>query len=39
VKVCDGLAQYMDKMKADRIDDLIGTLEMPGDQPAKAPYP
>src|SRR5215207_5162968 len=38
VKVCEGLAQYMQKMKVDRIDDLVGTLAMPSDQPSKAPY-
>jgi dihydroorotate dehydrogenase (NAD+) catalytic subunit len=39
VKVCDGLVGYMQKMKIERITDLTGTLEMQGDQPAKAPYP
>jgi dihydroorotate dehydrogenase (NAD+) catalytic subunit len=39
VKVCDGLVAYMEKMKVDRVEELVGTLEMPGDQPAKAPYP
>ncbi len=38
-KICDGLAGYLDKMKVDRLADLVGTLEMPGDQPARAPYP
>jgi dihydroorotate dehydrogenase (NAD+) catalytic subunit len=37
--ICDGLARYMEKVKVERIDELVGTLEMPGDQPAKAPYP
>ena len=39
VKVCEGLVQYMEKVGVELIDELIGTLEMPGDQPAKAPYP
>jgi dihydroorotate dehydrogenase (NAD+) catalytic subunit len=39
MKICDGLAQYLEKMQIDSLADLIGSLEMPGDQPAKAPYP
>ncbi len=39
IKICEGLVKYMEQIKIDRIDDLIGALEMPGDQPAKAPYP
>ena len=38
-KICQGLREYMVKMKIDRLVDLVGALEMPGDQPAKAPYP
>ena len=38
-KICDGLTAYLDKIKVGRLSDLVGTLEMPGDQPAKAPYP
>lgn len=38
-KICDGLTEYMAKMKVERLSDLVGALEMPGDQPAKAPYP
>jgi len=38
-KICDGLAEYMQKVHVDRLTDLVGTLEMPSDQPAKAPYP
>lgn len=37
--ICDGLSQYLTKMKVERLSDLIGTLQMPGDQPATAPYP
>jgi dihydroorotate dehydrogenase (NAD+) catalytic subunit len=38
-KVCDGLAEYMTKMKVDRLSDLVGALELPGDEPRKTPYP
>ncbi len=38
-KVCEGLVQYMEKMKIERLSDLVGTLQMPGDQPVKTPYP
>jgi dihydroorotate dehydrogenase (NAD+) catalytic subunit len=39
VKVCEGLAQYMQKQGVERLADLVGALELPGDQPKKAPYP
>jgi dihydroorotate dehydrogenase (NAD+) catalytic subunit len=38
-KICDGLTQYLEKMKVDRLSDLVGTLQLPGDQPATTPYP
>jgi dihydroorotate dehydrogenase (NAD+) catalytic subunit len=38
-RICDGLAVYMHKMKIDRISELVGALELPGDQPKTAPYP
>jgi dihydroorotate dehydrogenase (NAD+) catalytic subunit len=38
-KICDGLVQYMEKVKVERMDELVGKLEMPEDQPARAPYP
>ena len=38
-KICQGLTAYLSKMKIDRLSDLVGALEMPGDQPAKTPYP
>ncbi len=28
-KICDGLRQYMDKMKVSRLDELVGTLQVP----------
>ena len=38
-KVCDGLSEYLQKMKISRLADIVGTLELPGDQPKAAPYP
>jgi dihydroorotate dehydrogenase (NAD+) catalytic subunit len=38
-KICDGLTQYMAKMKVERLSDLVGALELPGDEPRKTPYP
>ncbi len=38
-KVCDGIAEYMAKTKVERLSDLVGALEMPGDEPRKTPYP
>jgi len=38
-KVCEGLAEYMRKTKVERLSDLIGALELPGDEPRKTPYP
>ena len=38
-KICDGLVEYMAKMKVERLSDLVGALEMPGDQPVTTPYP
>jgi hypothetical protein len=29
----------MGKMKVERVSDLVGALELPGDQPKTAPYP
>ena len=40
VKICEGLAAYMEKMKLERLSDLVGALQLPGDQPPpKTPYP
>jgi len=40
VTICEGLAKYMEKMKIAKVEDLVGALELPGDQPpAKTPYP
>ena len=38
-KICDGLVEYLKKMKVEQLSDLVGTLQLPGDQPATAPYP
>ncbi len=38
-KICQGLTEYLVKMRIDRLSDLVGALEMPGDQPAKSTYP
>ena len=38
-KICDGLRQYMAQQKIDSLQPLVGALQMPGDQPATAPYP
>jgi dihydroorotate dehydrogenase (NAD+) catalytic subunit len=38
-KICQGLTQYLEKMKMKCVSDLIGALELPGDQPKMAPYP
>ena len=38
-QICEGLAQYLQKMKIERLTDLVGALELPGDQPKTAPYP
>lgn len=39
VRICDGLREYLAKMKVQRLDELVGALELPGDQPKSAPYP
>ena len=38
-KICDGLREYMTKTKIERLSDLIGALQLPGDEPRKSPYP
>jgi dihydroorotate dehydrogenase (NAD+) catalytic subunit len=38
-KVGEGLAEYMRKSKIERLADLVGALELPGDEPRKSPYP
>jgi dihydroorotate dehydrogenase (NAD+) catalytic subunit len=38
-KICAGLSDYLTKMKVERLADLVGALELPGDEPRKTPYP
>jgi dihydroorotate dehydrogenase (NAD+) catalytic subunit len=38
-KITEGLSQYMEKTGAQRLTDLIGALQLPGDEPRKSPYP
>jgi dihydroorotate dehydrogenase (NAD+) catalytic subunit len=38
-RICQGLSQYLSKLKVERLSDLVGALELPGDQPKTAPYP
>jgi len=35
VAICEGLRQYMEKTKVERLSDLIGALQLPGDQPPR----
>ena len=38
-KICEGLSEYMEKYKIERLADLVGALQLPGDEPRKTPYP
>jgi dihydroorotate dehydrogenase (NAD+) catalytic subunit len=38
-KILDGLREYMTKQKVSRLSDLVGTLQLPSDEPRKSPYP
>jgi dihydroorotate dehydrogenase (NAD+) catalytic subunit len=38
-KIVDGLSEYMQKQGVDRVSDLVGALQLPGDEPRKTPYP
>jgi dihydroorotate dehydrogenase (NAD+) catalytic subunit len=38
-KVADGLSEYLERLKINRLSDLIGTLQLPGDEPRTSPYP
>ena len=37
-KIVDGLTQWVGKMQVERLSDLVGGLELPGDEPRTAPY-
>src|SRR5687767_1247485 len=32
-KICEGLGQYLERMKIGRLSEIVGALELPGDQP------
>ena len=38
-RICDGVSSYLEKHEMSRLSDLIGALELPGDEPRQAPYP
>jgi dihydroorotate dehydrogenase (NAD+) catalytic subunit len=38
-KIVDGLDAWLTKMGVERLTDLVGALELPGDEPRKTPYP
>jgi len=37
-EIVAGLGEWMKKMKVERLTDLVGALELPGDEPRTAPY-
>jgi len=37
-KICQGLADYLAKERIERLSDLVGALELPGDEPRTTPY-
>ena len=37
-KIVDGLTAWMATMQVQRLCDLVGALELPGDEPRVAPY-
>lgn len=38
-KICDGLQQWLGGQHAERLRDLVGALEFPGNAPPPTPYP
>src|SRR5688572_31502624 len=38
-KILAGLRDYMTALKVTRLSDLVGTLQLPSDEPRKSPYP
>jgi dihydroorotate dehydrogenase (NAD+) catalytic subunit len=38
-KVCDGLVGWMKQQGVEKLADLVGVVQLPGDQPIKTPYP
>jgi dihydroorotate dehydrogenase (NAD+) catalytic subunit len=40
VKIVEGIGAYLEKMKVERLSDLVGALQLPGDMPPPpTPYP
>lgn len=37
-RIVEGLTQWLADIKADRLSDLVGALQMPGDEPRAQPY-
>jgi dihydroorotate dehydrogenase (NAD+) catalytic subunit len=37
-RVAEGLGQWLDDQKVERLSDLVGAMELPGDEPRAAPY-
>jgi dihydroorotate dehydrogenase (NAD+) catalytic subunit len=38
-KICDGLIDWLNKQGVERLTDLVGALQLPGDEPRQTPYP
>jgi dihydroorotate dehydrogenase (NAD+) catalytic subunit len=38
-RVAEGLSHWLDERRIQRLSDLVGALELPGDEPRQAPYP
>lgn len=38
-RICDGLTEWMKQQGVERLTELVGAVQLPGDQPMKTPYP
>ena len=38
-RTCDGLDRWLSEQGVGRLAELVGALEMPGDEPRRTPYP
>jgi dihydroorotate dehydrogenase (NAD+) catalytic subunit len=38
-RILQGLSEYMQRNEISRLGDIVGSLQLPGDQPALTPYP
>ena len=38
-RICDGLDRWLSEQGVGRLAELVGALEMPGDEPRRTPYP